>query len=268
MARTFNEIAQSIFDDKNSRPELNSLSSSSKAAVFRNWVFVASNAQQNLETIQDRFETEIDEKIRNNFIGTPQWLIERTNEFQLGDDLVLVNNFYQYPSIDASKQIIEASAINEHSGGTVTIKVAKDSSGDLVALSEIELTQLRKYISKIKLAGTRVSVISQNADQLVLSGTTVYYDAIHAEAKIKTAVETALNDYMKNLPFNGKLKLNDVIDVIQKVQGVDDVAIVHLMIKTGFSTNTVNRVVELPSGYLNEGGAGISFDDLITYVGG
>jgi hypothetical protein len=212
MARTFVEIAQSIFDDKNSRSELYSLNSTSKAAIFRNWVFISANAQQSLEIIQDRFKSEIETIIASNAVGTPSWYVERIKEFQLGDDLSLVGNVYRYQTIDPSKQIVAACSFIENSGGTVTLKTAK--------LNGVALTAL-------------LSITSLLADQLVVSGCTIYYDSIFDPDVVKTAVEGALQNFMNSLPFDGKLRLNDVIDVIQEVDGVEDVTITHLAIKTG-----------------------------------
>lgn len=268
MARSFEEIAASIFADKNARPELAVLSSTSKAAVWRNWVFVAANAQQNLETIQDRFEAEVNEIIANNFIGTVQWYAERSKEFQLGYDLTLNGTKFTYPVIDPTSQIIKAVSVVENSGSTLYIKIAKENTnGDLVALSGQEKTQFSKYITKIKLAGTKINVVSLAADQLVMSGTTIYYDSIYALEVIKESVETALRAYTKSIPFDGKVKLNDVIDTLQKVVGVNDVVVDNLAIKSGFDILPVGRQIELPAGYVNEADSPLSFDDLISYVG-
>lgn len=270
MARSINDIITSIFADKNSRPELSSLTSTSKAAVWRNWVFVAANAQQNLEVIQDRFEAQVNEIIANNFIGTAEWYAQRAKEFQLGYDLTLNAQGikYGYSVTDVESQIIKAVSVTEDTGSTLYIKVAKEVDTDLSALSPQEKTQFTKYITKIKLAGTKINVVSLAADQLIMSGCTIYYDSIYSEAVIKEAVETALREYTRSIPFDGKVKLNDVIDTIQKVTGVNDVEVEHLAIKSGFSIIPVERIIELPAGYINEASdSGLSFDDLITYVG-
>ncbi len=268
MARSVTDIVTSIFADKNSRPELSSLTSTSKAAVWRNWVFVAANAQQVLETIQDRFEVEVNDMIASNFIGTLQWYAERAKEFQLGYDLILSGTKFMYPLVDTTSQIIKAVSVTENSGSTVYIKIAKENSGgDLVALTAQEKTQFVKYMTKVKLAGTKINVVSLTADQLVMSGVTVYYDSIFAPSVIKVAVENALRTYTKSIPFDGKVKLNDVIDVIQRVGGVNDVVIGSLAIKSGFDIIPVGRQIELPAGYVNEADSPLSFDDLINYVG-
>ncbi|MEJ1242105.1 hypothetical protein WBG78_28415 [Chryseolinea sp. T2] len=269
MARTIQEIIDAIFSDKNSRPELNSLNSTSNTSVYRNWVFNAAVAQNSLEQIQDRFQLEVDEIIANNFIGTATWYGERALEFQLGYDLTLVGNKFSYPVVDESSQIIKAVSVVEDSGSTLYIKVATEDSntGELEALTNQEKTQFSKYITKIKLAGTKINIVSLAADQLVMSGCTVVYDAIYDPAVIKTAVEAALTSYTKSIPFDGKVKTSEVIDVIQGVTGVTDVVLDNLAIKTGSDTIAVGRIAELPAGYVNEATSPLSFDDLITYVG-
>jgi hypothetical protein len=268
MARSLIEISTSIFADKNSRPELNSLNSTSKTAIWRHWTFTAAVAQQNLEFIQDRFETEVNEIIANNFIGTVQWYAERAREFQLGYDLTLSGTKFTYPTVDPASQIIKAVSVTENSGSTLYIKIAKENTNsDLVALTGQEKTQFTKYITKIKLAGTKINVVSLAADQLVMSGTTIYYDSIYSPAVIKDSVESALRAYTKSIPFDGKVRLNDVIDILQEVTGVSDVVVNNLAIKSGFDIIAVGRQIELPAGYVNEADSPLSFDNLISYEG-
>lgn len=267
MARTLNDIIISIFADKNSRPELSSLNSTSKAAIYRNWVFNAAVAQQNLETIQDRFEAEVNEIIANNFIGTALWYQQRSLEFQLGYDLTLQGTKYSYPTIDEASQIIKAVSVNEDTGSTLYIKVAKEnaSTGDLEALTAQEKTQFSKYITKIGLAGVKKQIVSLASDFLIMSGCSVFYDSIFSESTIKTAVEAALKAYTKSIPFDGTVKLNTVIDVLQNIEGINDVVLDHLAIKTGSDINPVGRIAELPAGYVNM--AESPYDDLIQFIG-
>lgn len=267
MARTFTEIAQAIFNDKNSRTELNSLNSTSKTAIFRNWVYVAANAHLTLETIQDRFEDEVNMIVNSNQIGTPAWYQQQYLKFQLGNDLTLINNVYQYPtSGNSSNLIIEACSVVD-SGGTVTAKVAKDDgSGSLIALTSEELNQLGKYIFKIKLAGTKINTVSLNGDGLLMSGCTVYYDGIYSQAFIQSGVTAALNSFILNFPFDGKLKSSSLVDKIQGVVGVNDVVINHLAILSGAIVTPVSRILSLPSGYLVNPNSPNSFNNLISYV--
>ena len=89
---------------------------------------------------------------------------------------------------------------------------------------------------------------SLSSDQLIMSGATIFYDSIYAERVIKNAVENALREYTKTIPFDGKVRLNDVIDTLQRVTGVNDVQINHLAINSGLNISPVNRSIELPAG--------------------
>lgn len=271
MARTLQEIIDSIFSDKNSKPELNGLNSTSKTAVFTNWTYVAAVAQQNLETIQDRFADEVDETIANSYAGTPQWLALKAKEYQYGYDLTLDANGtkYGYTVVDEASQIIDAVSVSEDSGSTVYLKVATTNAttSELQALTSTQKTAFSKYITKIKFAGMKVSIVSLAADQLVMSGCTVYYDSIYDPTEIKTAVEEALTNYTKSIPFDGKIKTSTVVDIIQGVTGINDVELTHLAIKTGASIVPVDRIAELPAGYINPAESPLDFYTLITYVG-
>jgi hypothetical protein len=263
MARTVTEIQQAIFTAKNADPDLSTLNSSSQSAIWRKWVYIVALAIHLHERFFDIFKSVLQDILASRQPGTGNWYAEKCLEFQLGDNLVYNKGFVGYSIIDPSKQIVTKASFKEDSGA-LTLKVAKGGE-TLESLSAEEKQQFDKYIEQIKYSGTNVTVISQNADKMRLTAE-VFYNGIYALNIIQTACEEALNEYLRNLPFDGKVYLNSVIDALQEVEGVNDVAVSSLEIVTGSTPATVTRVLELPSGYLLEDDAQNSFADLITYT--
>ncbi len=148
--------------------------------------------------------------------------------FQYGDALHWIDNKYKYLTINIANQIIKRAAVIE-AGGQVRIKVAKlDLLGLPAPLSVAEVTAFKAYIGQIKFAGTKISVISREADLLKIS-----FDVTHDPLVVNGSgeliidpstkpVEKAINDYIQNLPFNGILNLTSLTDAIQKAEGVID----------------------------------------------
>ena len=269
MARSVEDIQLEIINEKNNHVELNDLNSNSQSSVWRLWTFITATIINIHETIFDLFKSEVDTKLSNARVTTPQWFVEQAKLFQLDDDLIILSNGNAgYAVVDETKQIITRASITENTGSTVNLKVAKGSTGNTaVALSSTELAQFNKYIEKIKPAGVSVTTISLNADELILSGATVFFDKIFDPTDIQTSVEAGLLNYMNNLPFNGEVVTNEIIDAIQGVTGVNDVTINSVILRQGMNDTVINRKAITSAGYINESDdIGFTFSDTITYT--
>ncbi len=132
------------------------------------------------------------------------------------------------PPVDESVLIIKCAAAEEYFGlNVVRIKVAKQDGDELGPLSEPELTALKGYMQKVKDAGVRMRVTSEDPDDLSLH-LSVYYDPLvlnSAGARLDgvddTPVKKAINLFLASLPFNGVFVLNELIDAIEAVDGVE-----------------------------------------------
>ncbi len=236
MARTTTEIYNEIVTEKQNQSSLSTLipindtatqllidvSSSSKVAFWRLWAWLVAYAIHIHEGYFDNFLLEADAIAQRAEVGTPRWYQYQILNFQFGDALVFLNQKYQYAVVDNAKKIVKRCAIIERANGTVLAKVAKiNGSGVVEPLNQTELNSLIGYVAKIKFAGTRLGCISQSADQVSLSYN-VLFDAQYPDAVIKDAVKIAVETYIANLPFDGKLFITYVTDAIQKVSGVID----------------------------------------------
>jgi hypothetical protein len=266
MARSVSEIQTQIIQEKELRPELDRLTSSSAVAVWRLWIYITAVVIHFHETVFDLFKKEVEDKIAAKEPGTPSWYVERAKEFQAGDNLQVIDGKATYAVINPAKKIVTRAAYRENNDGELLLKVAKGEIGSEAPLSGQELFQLKTYFERIKFAGVKLSILSNNPDRLRLTAE-VFYSGIYNSAAVTANVKTAIKDYLKNLDFDGKIYINKIIDVVQKVEGVIDIKINAAVAMVGTTPTTIDRVYETSAGYIiEETDANFTFDDTITYI--
>ena len=218
---TFASLAalQPNIDD--SQTMLADLTTPSKVARWRLELWIGAFLSWVIATAYDRFVAEVDAKAATAAPGTLQWLRKQLiNLFQNGYELEFVNDAPGYSTIDPAARIVIQAAVTQNANGLVTVKVAKDDgSGGLTPLSPSELLAVDAFVGMIKDAGTVHTSLSLYADLLKLLGTIIYNPLLGLPA-IQTAVTAAINAYLRNLPFNGKVNINSLMDAIQAVPGV------------------------------------------------
>lgn len=248
MARTIADIYNAIITLKDAQAQLtplapqadsltnllSALNSRSKVAVWRLWAYVTAVALWVHENLWDAHKTEIEAIAARAIPHTLAWYRGKALLFQLGDPLAVVDGVPGYTTIDAAKQIVKRASATEDNSGLITIKLAKEVSGAPVPLTAGEVLQFDTYLNGIKEAGARTQTISLSADKLRFFGV-VYYDAIYAEADVRTLVNAAATAYFDSIPFNGKVNTNKLIDAIQAVEGVTDVVINAFDFQIGLS---------------------------------
>jgi hypothetical protein len=239
MARTIEQIYAALVFEKINQPTLISLqpaiddeqtllsdlTTPSRVAVWRLWLFITAVAIYVHETLWDLFKAEVEEIASKAVAGTPRWYQEQCFKFQYGDTLQWIDNKYQYSIIDPTKQIVKRAAVVEV-GNQVRIKVAKLSGSAVVPLTSAELAAFDAYIHQIKFAGTNTATLSRVPDLLKVYFK-IYYDPLvltPTGALITDAgtfpAEAAIQNYIANLPFNGDLVLTNLVDAVQVAVGV------------------------------------------------
>lgn len=223
MARTINEIQQSIIDAKNADATLTGLNSNSRVAVWLLWTWVVATSQWVTENLFDAHKAEVNAILASQRPHTLQWYATKAKLFQFGDTLPQYSDVYDV--IDATKQIVAFAAAVELPS-LVRIKVAKVNGSVLQPLATPELTAFVAYMQRIKDAGVRLQLTSDNGDSLRLA-LNVFYDPLILDAAGKrldgsndTPVQSAINTFIDTLPFNGVFVLNYLIAAIQAVEGV------------------------------------------------
>lgn len=257
MARTTTEIYDDISLEVQNQPQLNELqpqiddaqtllsdlTSSSKVADWRLWKWVMAAVISSLENLWDIFKAEVDVTVEAARWGTLPWWQAKALDFQYGYSLQFVDRKFQYATLDEAAQIIKRSAAVE-SNRQVILKVAKeDTNSDPVKLATDELTAFQSFVSKIRPPGTNTLVVSYDPDLLKLSYT-VYYDPAILDSSgqllsdpSQKPVETAIEDYIKNIVWNGAFNIQKATDAIQAAIGVVDIVAGNQEIKAAAATS-------------------------------
>lgn len=256
----FNLLAQTI---------VKSLSVS-KVAIWRLYLYIVAYAIWVNENLWDQAETEIDELTANRVFGQLPWYVEQAKVFQYGDDLYFDGEKYIYQVIDETKYIItQASATNVD--GVITLKVAKGNVGSLEPLTATELTAVTLYFKGtagivaedgIAPAGTKLSIISENADDLKMH-VDVFVDPLVINTNgvlisdgVTKPVEVAVTAYIQQLPFDAVFKISALTDAIQAVTGVNNVVVKFCDARFGSNpyediTAATGRKYTAFAGYIN-----------------
>ena len=269
--------AQAIYDDLTVQMGLEPtlaplLTNPSKTAIWRLLLWVFAYGANIIEVLFDTFVTEIETKGQAAKVGNAQWYRGRILEFQYGDNLVFLNSIYQYAVLDLTKRIVTNCAVvsdfDPLVGGIISIKVAATANGGLVALDAPQIAALTSYIQKIKFAGTKIKVISTSGD-IIKIAYTVYYDPIIPLSTMRQNVNLVINNYVKNLPFDGNLLITKLTDALQLVDGVNDVVFNNAASKVGTGDNyqSFDRIKNPYGGYFKISTAnGETLNDTINFI--
>jgi hypothetical protein len=238
MARTINEIQNGMLTAIASDKVLSvQLTSTSKVATFRLLSFVYANATLVLEMLFDNHKKEIDTAIYEQKSGTPRWYRNMSLAFQYGFDLLedsdkFDNKGFTTDQIETSKIIKYCSVKESIESNRLTIKVAGELGEDLAPLDLTQIASFREYLAEIKYAGVKINVVNNPADKLLLN-MAIYRDVLVLDENGNSIinggkpVEKAVRDYMKALPFDGELVLNDLIEKLRAVDGVNNAHIIN-----------------------------------------
>lgn len=246
MARTLLEIKKGLTESFMSKSAIQTVYGFTEGAVFENefskvsfeniLLDVFAFAVSIVEQLFDQHKKEIDTAIYEQKSGTPRWYRNMALAFQFGFDLIedsdkFDNASFTIDQIDASKIVKYCSVKESQESNRLVVKVAAETNGELTPLTVTQRTALEEYLSEIKYAGVKLNVVNNPADRLLLN-MAVYRDVLVLDADGNSILrggkplEDAINGYMKNLPFDGELVLNDLIEKLRQVDGVNNVHIV------------------------------------------
>jgi hypothetical protein len=229
MARTVSQIKQSMLDAKNADPTLSTLTSTSQTAKWNLYYFIVASCIAIFEQLQDLFKVDLEAIASSAAPSTPQWTRNKVLKFQTGDvaELNTTTFVIEYPTVNVANQILTRCAVVTAPNRTVLIKVAK--SDPPVPVSSGELAELQSYVETFNPAGIAFTLINENSDKMEVAAT-IYYNGQYS-AVISTNVVVALNNYMANLPFNGVISTQSVVDAIQAVEGVISVSLTRILVR-------------------------------------
>ena len=276
MARTIAVIQAQIVAYKNAQTALSGLTSPSQTAKYTTWIFIQAVAINLFEQLLDIFKADFETKVNASFTGSPSWVKDKVFKFQYDATTPqitqLINFIPSYPIVDATKLIVTRCTVKTLPNNVVSVKVAQQEPP--IALTAPQLASLTGYLSQggngtlsgygtgIGFAGVTFVPQSFTSDKLYLSAQIIYngqYSSV-----IQTNVINAINLYLKNIPFDGLVRVVDLIGailpdydngiLINGVDGVIDLIITDLAIRadtTPFTSKTylVQSKLELLSSY-------------------
>ncbi len=253
MARTSQEIEQELDNEISNYPELNELQANGSMVSFWNYckkviVFLALQ----LEILFDKHKEEVNTIISKTETGSLDWYINLCYEYQHGDSLIVDNNRPVYSEIDLTKRIIKRVSIVEQNDASLHIKVVKEVAGELVKLDVIELSSFTAYIFRRKIAGTKITVQSLDADQLALSATIQLDPLLYNSSgqllsdTSQEPVKNEIKNFLKTFDFGGILYLSKLTDKIMDLEGIIDFYITS----TELNGASFNQKVVSPAGYI------------------
>jgi hypothetical protein len=235
MARSVETIYNSLLAAKSGTAALDGLDSSSATAIWRLWLYIVAVAINVHEGLFDAHKAEVTSIINAELPHTTRWYVWKAKAFQYGDSLPTDSD--TYATIDASLQIVTQAACTE-SAGRVRLKAAKGTD-TLAALSSAELAALTAYMQQVKDAGVRLTVTSGAADDLRI-GLKVYYDPLLLDATgarldgtSVTPVKDAIAAFLTQLPFNGLMVVNKLLDAVRAVEGVVNCSVITVAARYG-----------------------------------
>jgi hypothetical protein len=248
MARTIAEIQQQIITAKSSYNSLNLLNSPSRVAEWYTWTFIMATCLWTLEKLFDVHVTLVRDTLAKDKSHTLRWYQNKALFFQYGSALPDGDDVYNNSLLTATQieeqQIIKQSAAVEDNG-IVTVKVAKEVSGELEPLVLAEYNAFNSYMQELKDAGVTLQCISFAGDKLKLK-LDILYDAqvldvngARLDGSNGTPVKNAIKTYLRNLPFNGVFRIDKLVDALQAVEGV----IIPTVITAQAAKNDVNDYV-------------------------
>lgn len=272
MARTVLEIKKIMTDKFISYPEIISLygldttknfeEQFSKVSPESILFYCVAFGIQLLDVLFDTHKAEITQIIENERFGSVGWYELKALAYQHGRVLVDGYDYYDNSNLTddeiESEKIVKFASAREVDNGNLILKLAKGVTGSLEKLTINELAGVQSYINKIKVAGVRITCISEDADMLKAT-LNIQYDALILDSAGKRLDGTndhpvldAVNTYLSSIKFNGEYSNMRLEDSVQDVPGVIIIDVEAAFAKySAFDYELINSRYQPASGFLS-----------------
>lgn len=228
MARSIGVIQQEMLDSIAADENLSGLNSQSKVSIYRLIVFIVAFSIWVLENLFDTHKKEVDDIIEAKMPHRPSWYRTKAKAFQYGFALITDTDKYDNTGYTDDQvldsKIIKYAAVTP-SAGQILIKIATEAAGVLAPITPEQKASFDAYILEIADCGVKYIVVNHLPDILLLN-LQIFRDPLVLDSTGMSIingnypVQDAINEYMKELPFNGELVLAHFIDKLQKAEGV------------------------------------------------
>lgn len=286
MARSIKYWYDIIITEKNTFSNLNTLqpnvddaqtllsdvNTTSRVARWRLWMWCVAVVAWTQDVLFDFYKLDLADKIKKAVPSTELWWKVKILGFQYDAGspqvMTLVDLVPTYAVIDESLRIITRCSVVTKVNKVVAIKVATGTTGSLSPLGALPLAALNSCIEVMRPAGVTFVVVNEDSDKIRIAAK-VYYNGQYSST-IQANVMAAINEYLVNIEFNGRVKISMIEDAIQAVPGVTDVEITEVKARRNTvalgAALVVERVYDTFSGYIiEETTAGNTFTDTIEF---
>ena len=229
MARTLTEIYALSKECCNKRLELTEFENSSKMSIIDSITWVASACIWAFENLFDVLKVDLAKDLQNRVNGTPSYFANALLKYQSGDELVVSEDgtSFHYQNIDEKKRVIKNVSYSEFAeegfhDKVFMLKIATGEPGNLRQIDEPEMLAIRAYLKQILFAGQHARIVSRKGDVLI-PRVTVYYDGAVEAEEVYKGISEALGEFIKTIPFDGRIYTQKIVDCIRSVDHVTDV---------------------------------------------
>lgn len=222
------------------------LSSGSKVAIHRLFMWLFAYASKLQQDLFDRFRVEVDELAKDGHYGTRRWFVSRAKRFQLGHVLQFTELDAGYAVDDPAARIVTHAAVVELAN-RVIVKVAKAAGTGLAKLTPEELVAVNDYFQELR-PPVQVSVLTADADRLRIFGQ-VIVDGQLPLSGVQAEVMYHLGVYLRTLAFGGAVRVTDLKQAMLEAAGVVDVRIDRVEVRTTGPWVLIPRIYHTYAGH-------------------
>ncbi|PIB28930.1 hypothetical protein BFP77_08410 [Maribacter sp. 4U21] len=266
---TVDEIKQQILAKKAEYESLNGLTSTSTTASYNLWAYVVAFVIWVVYEFFRIFQLEVDDQLANQKIFRNLWYRKKALEYRHGHPLVEQNDDLIYSDDGYTEQeitdalVVKRAAVIELEINNQTflfVKCATEVDGELAKLPDAQKQGIVDYFKRIKTAGTKLEVFSDDPDDLRLTIDFFYDPLILTETGTRidgtdnTPVQDAVRDYLKNLRFNGEFSVSELEDILQGLSGCSNREAYITNAESNYQTpanwQTIDNTIVANSGYM------------------
>ncbi|MBQ7818305.1 MAG: hypothetical protein IJ341_01260 [Bacteroidales bacterium] len=263
MARTISEIKKSITNEYLAQKEVQIKygiapgtkweDAFSKVSIENIIFYVVASALYVVERLLDAHIDKVNAMLDERMPHTLRWYRDKTLAFMIGTPLVEDSDIYNTSGmteadIEKAKVVKFASVTEDSNLSAINIKVATVNDGGRQPLTPDQCLKLETYLNRIKDAGVAINVINKEPSEISVE-LDVTYDGLLDKNNEKEAIETAVKNYVENLPFNGEYTNSGLIDAVQSVSGVIDAYVTSATETTEGGTASISARKTPEAGY-------------------
>lgn len=249
MNKTLEEIFAEMQNAKNGNPIISDIDTTSKVSIWLQFFYVAAWVIFNFQEACRLHLQEIRDLIANQKVFNLRRYRSEALRFQYGFDLQNESDHFKLTYIEngleitaTDEQIINSkivkyaacSRVIDNGRAKIVLKIAPEDLNEI--FPNDVMISFREYIEEISPAGDHVTVLNYSPDMLK-TAFKIKVDPLVLNASgmsILTGsypIQTAIENFLKNLPFNGELSIQKLEAAILSVDGVIDLETISIETK-------------------------------------